>query len=87
MLDGWENGWGMFELSDSRRMSIRKKRADVRPRAEQGRVALRVATLEREADGLQPAPVGSCAQIAPKLSKTLAPPRARRGCVRPICFA
>ena len=61
----------MFELSESR--------ADVRPWAAQGRVALRYATLKRKANGLPPAPVGSCARIAPKLSKTLAPPRARRG--------
>ena len=60
-------------------MSVRKKRADVRPWAGQGRVALRYATLKRKANGLPPAPVGSCAQIVPKLSKALAPPRARRG--------
>ena len=70
-MDGWGNGCAMFELSESR--------ADVRPWAEQGRVALRVASLKRKANGLPPAPVGSCAQIAPKLSKALAPTRARRG--------
>ena len=59
----------------------------VRPWTAQGRVALRYATLKREANGLSPAPVGSCAQIVPKLSKALAPPRARRGCVRPMRFA
>ena len=36
--------------------------------------------LKHKANGLPPAPVGSCAQIAPKLSKTLAPPRARHIC-------
>ena len=71
MVDGWGNGCAMFELSESR--------ADVRPWAAQGRVALRYATLKRKANGLPPAPVRSCAQIVPKLSKALAPPRARRG--------
>jgi len=61
----------MFELSESR--------ADVRPWAAQGRVALRYATLKREANGPPPAPVGSRAQIVPKLSKALAPTWARRG--------
>ena len=70
MVDGRGNGCAMFELSDSR--------ADVRLWAAQGRVALRYATLKREANGLSPAPVGSCAQIVPKLSKAHAPPRARR---------
>ena len=35
LLDGWGNGYAMFELSESR--------ADVRPLAAQGRVALRDA--------------------------------------------
>ena len=70
LVDGRGNGCAMFELSDSR--------ADVRLWAAQGRVALRYATLKREANGLSPAPVGSCAQIVPKLSKAHAPPRARR---------
>ena len=69
LLDGWGNGCAMFELSESR--------ADVRPWAAQGRVALRVAPLKRKANGLPSAPVGSRAQIVPKLSKALAPPRAR----------
>ncbi len=95
LLDGWGNGcekvvveWRfvvsvsvlgngcmVFELA----LSLPRSRADVRPWAEQGRVALRYATLKRKANGLPPAPVGSCAQIVPKLSKALAPPRARRG--------
>ena len=76
LLDGRGNGCVMSELSNSRE--------DVRPLAEQLRIALRYATLKREANGLPPAPVGSCAQIDPKLSKAVAPPRARRGCVRPM---
>ena len=60
----------MFELSESR--------TDVRPWAAQGRVALRYATLKRKANGPPPALVGSRAQIVPKLSKPVAPPRARR---------
>ena len=40
---------------------------------------VRYATLKRKANGLPPAPVGSCAQIVPKLSKALAPTWARRG--------
>ena len=71
LLDGRGNGCVMSELSNSRE--------DVRPLAEQLRIALRYATLKREANGLPPAPVGSCAQIVPKLSKALAPTRARRG--------
>ena len=70
LWDGRGNGCVMSELSNSRE--------DVRPLAEQLRIALRYATLKREANGLPPAPVGSCAQIDPKLSKALAPPRARR---------
>ena len=48
----------------------------VRPWASQGRVALRVASLQREANGLSPAPVGSRAQI--ELSKAVASTRARQ---------
>ena len=74
LQDGWGNGCVVVELA----LRLPGSRADVRPWAAQGRVALRYATLKRKANGLPSAPVGSRAQIVPKLSKALAPPRARR---------